>query len=129
MDIKSIAQKIFYKPAQSPSSIQLVLDGATIKDIFDTLLQFFIHGMKIKYGNSQGKVDLSKLSLKSFNTIKEYINSIGFEIFFTVVEKNKKSNNDNCKELKDFTFHLNGTKDTVYEIHFDYYTRTDTCSE
>ena len=80
MDINELIDTVFSGGIKPPKSIQLDLGGndMDIKDVFEFLLTFFTEGMKLLYGDSRGKVDLSQLSESDIRLLAQYIQSIGF---------------------------------------------------
>jgi hypothetical protein len=74
-----IAKMIFKKEPAKPGSISLAIEEyMDIKEIFEMLLMIFTEGMKILYGNSEGKVDLNSLKENDFSKVQEYFKSFGF---------------------------------------------------
>ena len=133
MNINELIDIVFSDGIKPPRSIQLDLGGndMDIKDVFEFLLTFFTEGMKLLYGDSRGKVDLSQLSESDIRLLAQYIQSIGFGCLITVYppkEANKYdfmaikytnvqiTSNTKLEELK---LPLR-SKDTVYVISFTY---------
>jgi hypothetical protein len=80
-----IARTIFNKELKPPGSISLAIEEEmSIKEIFEMLLMIFTEGMKILFGDSNGKVDLNGLKEKDFILIQEYFKSFGFVCNYTV---------------------------------------------
>lgn len=81
IDSDDLIREIFRKPAKNKNEIQLsFVNELGVKDLFEFLLTFFTEGSKIKYGNSEGKVNLASWTDREINKMKEYTNSIGFEL-------------------------------------------------
>ena len=82
-----------HKPFEK-NSIKLELDepeeGKHIGlHIFEQLLQIFVDGLKYLYGDGsvQGKVDISKLTEKNIETMKQYFLSIGFHVILDTYDQ------------------------------------------
>ena len=131
MDLNKLIDMVFSAGIKPPSSIQIDLGGndMDVKDVFEFLLTFFTEGMKLLYGDSRGKVDLSQLSESDIRLLAKYIQSIGFGCQITVYppeEANKydfmaikytnvqMTSNTKLEELK---LPIR-SKDTVYVISF-----------
>lgn len=85
MDSHQIAQKIFSKPVKPANSCSFQVDsGMTTKDIFEMLLEIFTEGMKVLYGNAEGKVDLNSLEAKDMEKVQEYFASLGFQCRYKI---------------------------------------------
>ena len=63
LDVIQISQKIFSNSPKKPFTYQLVFDS-DLKICYESLLTMFTYGMKMLYGNSQGKVNLNELQEK-----------------------------------------------------------------
>ena len=82
-----------HKPFEK-NSIKLELDepekGKHIGlHIFEQLLQIFVDGLKYLYGDGsvQGKVDISKLTEKNMEKMKQYFLSIGFHVILDTYDQ------------------------------------------
>ncbi len=129
---QQIAQKIFKKPPGVPKSVAFTVDEEMdMREVFEMLLMIFTEGMKILYGNEEGKVDLNARTEKDFAKVKEYFHSLGFNCEYKVYlpsqaahmdfESRKYTNVDitiNTK-LKELRLPLRcGPR--VFEISFDF---------
>lgn len=87
MDTKEISREIFnFKPKKS-NSIQFEFpEGTTLIECFQSLLEIFTEGMKILYGDSNGKVNLNQLSEQDFNYLNQYFHSFGYECLYKIYD-------------------------------------------
>lgn len=145
IEFSDLIEKIFNEEPKNPHSIcvQFDYDGTDAKSIeflFKQLTSAFTEGMKIKYGNSNGVVDLESLEEKDFLKIKRYFNSFGIDVKYTI--RNKYTDKyleelDNINELPDLSddknikikketnelsdYFLNlEKKDVIYKISFNF---------
>ncbi len=82
---QQIANKIFNKPPGAPKSVALTVDEEMdMREVFEMLLMIFTEGMKILFGNEEGKVDLNARTEKDFVKVKEYFYSLGFNCEYKV---------------------------------------------
>lgn len=130
MDILEIAHNIFCNPVKNPCSIQLDFDSNDLEVIFKQLLVIFTEGMKIFFGDENGKVDLQSISQEDFFKINQYFHSFGFYIIYDI--KNLNEDDDRAllekKYLKDYYLRLI-TNNCIYYISFDFYIPLTTCKK
>lgn len=115
---KMIEQIFTNKPA-NPNSITIQLqnqENKSEKQLFNILLEIFTKGMVILYGDSKKQVDLSTLTEDNFITIKQYFNSFGYNVFYTI---NDKINIVTNTGLRSYYIELN-KNNLRYKICFDY---------
>ncbi len=122
--ILNIAEIIFSNPVGNKKSINLEFENYKLKDVHKDLLTFFTYGMKYKYSNDNGVVDLKKINIEQIKEINSYMNMIGIDIHFKTYneydydkmynENFKYQNND---KLEDYRFKLK-SEDTIYVIYF-----------
>ena len=128
-DIVTIAHRIFCESSPPlPKSFQLVFEEWPLPHVFESLLQFFTEGMKILYGNSEGKVELSTLSENDFTKVAQYHHAIGMNPHLQVYEdtvtdyermmKEHFMNNDLTK-LEDYRFRLKSGS-SIYVLYFSF---------
>ena len=133
IDSNDLITKIFSKSPENKNAIQLsFVNQLDVKDLFEFLLTFFTEGSKVRYGNTEGKVDLASWTDKEMNKMKCYTESIGFHLIIDVYSdpetrlldfnlmnyKNTKINhNTPLKELK-FPIRCGAN---VFVISFDFY--------
>ena len=96
--IDELINNIFYSPPKNEKSINLDLDCDDIKQVFQVLVEIFTKGMKIKFGDNAGSVNLDELALEDFNLMKEYFASFGFKLFFDKEDKNTGEKYKSYKE-------------------------------
>lgn len=134
-NIEDLVFNIFNKSPQPQKSINLeFIDSLSIKDLFEFLLTFFTEGSKFKFGIEQdGKiiVKLHEWTDKELSLMKEYFNSISFQLIINIYDVNESFNINfqsmnyknkiitNKTNLIDLKLPLNvGSK--VYVISFNY---------
>lgn len=132
MDIVDIARSIFSEPPKESNSIQLDFsdtDGdLTSKELFEILLMMFTEGMKMLYGDSNGKVNLGNLTHSNFTKINQYFHSFGFNVDYNIRPLNDVEQPDykEKKVLKDHYMRLR-SNNMMYIISFDFYIGNTTC--
>lgn len=87
MDPKELAEKIFTKELKDAKSYALRLDEddtLTVLELFEFLLMVFNYGMKILFGDDDGKVDLANVSDEDFEIVNRYYNSFYFKCMYVV---------------------------------------------
>lgn len=127
MDILEISYEIFTKPVQPKHSIQLDFSDfdLTTGTLFKELLIMFTEGMKILFGDSNGRVELSKLTQEDFFKIKEYFNSFGIDITYYItttddVDTFNRYNSVEKEHLKNYYLRLVSNENGMaYYISFD----------
>lgn len=133
MDPVTFAETIFTQRVKPPKSIEIECEEMDIGDLFEYLLIVMTNGLKIKYGNNEGKVDLTELSDSNLKMINDYFHSFGFECMYIVypigaeqdINFNKISyqnmNMTMNTKITDMCFPIK-VKDKIYVIGFNYYT-------
>ena len=113
---------------QSPPNDPTIHPGL---HIFQELLMIFVDGLKYNHGDSQGKVDINKLTIEDLELMKEYFESFGYivkvDIFDTIFEYQFKhpdlfKNKDLIRShhaLRDFYYEIFGKENRVFRISFD----------
>mgnify|MGYP001405986538 CR=1 FL=1 len=130
LELDELADKIFYDLPKPKFSIQIQFDTYNVKSLFESLLTLTTNGMRIKFGNNVGKVNLSDLSSKDLENFNKYMNSFGINLIIEIEKFNPLLKNyDNLKynnynitdktELKELKFLLL-EGENVYLISFDY---------
>ena len=132
MDPVNFAETIFANEVKLPKSIEIECEDMDICDLFEYLLVVMTNGLKIKYGNGDGKVDLTNLSYDNLKVINQYFHSFGFECMYVIypidAENDINFNNisyqhievTNNTKITDMCFPIK-VKDKIYAIGFDYY--------
>ena len=136
-DHDSFIKYVFDKEPKEKNSIKLELDppnrGNNLnKHIFEQLLQIFTDGMKYLYGDSSGKVNVSKLEIKSIIKMKEYFESFGIELIFNMYNRknyvfkpyiyDKPELYNKSKSVKEFYYEIPvniENNNFIYRISFD----------
>lgn len=130
IELEDLIYKIFTNEPSPVNSINITFDNIELKELFERLLEIFTKGMKIKFGDENGIVDLSKLKNKELVIVNKYFNSFGINLNFSIneptlenytkFEKLKYTNivfNNNTK-LKDLYYPL-VSNNLIYCINFD----------
>lgn len=78
------------KPAKS---IPFALDSATLKELFEFLLEFFTDLCKYYHGDEKGQVDIGTISPADFQQLNGFMESIGYSVIFS----HQPANFDNCQ--------------------------------
>lgn len=82
---KNILQ-IFTDNPGKDKSIDMNFDGIeSSKDLFECMLMFLTNGLKYKYGNQKGIVDLNNLTKKEWIIIQQHFRSFGMQLFYDKV--------------------------------------------
>ena len=121
-DIYEIAEQIFNQNPQGTNSIQLIFEKDDLEHCYQELLILFTEGMKILYGDTNGRVNLQNLSESQMNNVQEYFKSFGISLLYTIEEYNSLKiygEKDNKTELKDYIFRLK-CENQVYSISFTF---------
>lgn len=128
IEFDKLAGEIFGKPPMNKKEITISFNINNFKELYETLLQFFVDGLKIKYGDLNGKVNLHHISKEEFDLMNKYMNSVGintyFEIYSFLEFKRKYSNfipyNEiYSKDLKDYKYYFN-VDEKIYLIYFNF---------
>ena len=82
VDIEQIFERVVMTTSPTPNNFPLQFDGMNIKEKFEFLLEFVTKLCKHFYGNSIGQVNLAEMSPTDFNTINNYMMSIGYTCNF-----------------------------------------------
>lgn len=82
--IDEMIVEIFTSDPKGVNTIQLQTDGLELKDLFSMMLEIFTKGMKILFGNNEGRVDLESLTIEQFMEVKQRFRSFGIEIFYQI---------------------------------------------
>jgi hypothetical protein len=85
METDELVSYIFLEEPKDKKSIQLSLitdNMLDVKELFEFLLTLFTEGCKIKFGDSNGFVNLELCTEKEYNLMNSYFNSIGYSIYF-----------------------------------------------
>ena len=113
-----------------PNSHLISFDTGNLVQLFESLLLIFTNGMKLLFGNSNGIVELGKLSVEDIELFQKYFNSMGYLFYFDIYEdtndnrdktqamKYTNLNLDSNSQLKDLYFPLL-CQDKIYLINFD----------
>tara|TARA_B100000212_G_scaffold168241_1_gene126443 strand:+ start:312 stop:746 length:435 start_codon:yes stop_codon:yes gene_type:complete len=99
--------------------------------IFEQLLMIYIGGLKHLWSDSEGKVDLTKLTTENIELMKNYFKSISYDVSVDVFDLHTyqfkypdyfkyqdKITNDTI--LSDFFYETQGSDTNMYRISFDF---------
>ena len=102
MDINDLIDNLFNTEPKPPNSIKISFEGMeNIRELFETLLTIFTHGMKIHYANENNTVDLNTISEQQLSKIVNYFLSIGIILFYHKFHILQLEELDNCKKIYD----------------------------
>jgi len=99
--------------------------------IFEQLLMIYVSGLKYLWSDSEGKVDLTKLTEGNIGLMKRYFESINYQVNIDVFDlstyqfkfpdyfKNQEKIT-NKTVLTDFFYETQGQDTNMYRISFDY---------
>lgn len=76
--------EVFTSSPKGVNTIQLQTDGLELKELFAMMLEIFTKGMKILFGDSEGKVNLENITEEQFIEVKQRFRSFGIEIFYNI---------------------------------------------
>ena len=127
---------MFDKEPKPKDSIQLecpdIPDNKnTHLHIFEQLLMIYVSGLKHLWSNSEGKVDLTKLTEDNISLMKRYFESISYVVNIDVFDlstyqfkfpdyfKNQEKITEKTL-LPDFFYETQGADTKMYRISFDF---------
>jgi hypothetical protein len=99
--------------------------------IFEQLLMIYVQGLKHKWHNEEGKVDLTQLTDENISLMKRYFESINYIVNIEVFDlhtyqfkfpdyfKNQEHITDKTL-LPDFFYETQGSDTKMYRISFDF---------
>ena len=92
-ELQDFINYIFESTPKEHNSITLQIptdeDGLeATKTIFDALLMIFNGGMKLLFGNEEGRVDITELTLVDIGHVQEYFKSFGFHLILNITNPN-----------------------------------------
>lgn len=94
MDLDSLIIKVFSEPVKPPNSIIVSFEAneMTMRDTFQALLTFTVHGMRMLFSKDGKTVNIGDLSERDLEKINSYVYSIGYKLVlsrFTQTEFNE----------------------------------------
>ena len=129
LELEELVETVFLEEPKSKFSIQLQFEESDFKKLFESLLMIVTYGMKIKFSDDSGKVNLSSLNTQRLNYFNEYMNSFGMVLLVSVENFNFVKNYESLKytnqtlttQTKLADLRLPMLEDNyVYFISFDY---------
>ena len=79
--------EIFNNPPKNKKEIVISFDTRNLEELYERLLELFVEGLKIKFGDIYQKVNLSSLTLEDFNLMNRYMNSFGVDAHYELFTK------------------------------------------
>ena len=129
LELEELVETVFLEEPKSKFSIQLQFEESDLKKLFESLLMIVTYGMKIKFSDDSGKVNLSSLNTQRLKYFNEYMNSFGMVLLVSVENYNFVKNYESLKytnqtlttQTKLADLRLPMLEDNyVYFISFDY---------
>ena len=129
LELEELVETVFLEEPKNKVSIQLQFEESDLKKLFESLLMIVTYGMKIKFSDDSGKVNLSTLTTERLNYFNEYMNSFGMVLLVSVENFNFVKNYESLKytnqtlttQTKLADLRLPMLEDNyVYFISFDY---------
>jgi len=77
--------ELFNKPPRKKNEITISFDTSDLKELYERLLELFVEGLKIKYGDLEDRVDLTKLTIDDLNLMNSYMNSFGINAHYELL--------------------------------------------
>ena len=93
IEFDDLLNTLFDTQPREINSIPVRFDTLDIKKLFESLLTIFTMGLKKKYGNDNGNVDLSTIGEEKINQFKKYFYSIGFSFNFNILNDTNENRN------------------------------------
>ena len=113
INFEELIEIIFNSPPKEKSSIPISFESNNLKDMHEALVMFFTEGMKKKFGDTEGKVNLLLLDDKDFSYINNYFGSISIYMnykFYNITDyeimQNNHFSNKEYQKLEDYCFKL-----------------------
>ena len=130
LEFDKLVHTLFKDEPKKKFSIQLQFEDSDLKKLFESLLMIVTHGMKMKFSNEEGKVNLSALTKDKLHYFNQYMNSFGMVLLVDVEKFNPLIKNyeqlkytnltlTNNTPLSDLKFPILESG-YVYIISFDY---------
>ena len=129
MDAFEIAHDLFNDKLQNTDIFSI--QSSNLKEYFEMLLIITMEGLKLYYGNTDGKVDIELLSNNDFQKINTYLKKINIKMNYSIYNQKEWNNGkkniikpfnviieDKNTNLKDYYFIIE--KNNVYVIWFEY---------
>ena len=129
MDAYEIAHDLFNDKLHNTDIFSI--QSSNLKEYFEMLLIITMEGLKLYYGNKDGKVDIEFLSNKDFEKINTYLKKINIKMNYSIYNQKEWNNGrkniikpynviieDKNTNLKDYYFIIE--KNSVYVIWFEY---------
>ena len=129
MDAYEIAHDLFNDKLQNTDIFNI--QSSNLKEYFEMLLIITMEGLKLYYGNKDGKVDIELLSNNDFQKINTYLKKINIKMNYSIYNQKEWNNGkkniikpfnviieDKNTNLKDFYFIIE--KNSIYVIWFEY---------
>ena len=113
ISFEDLTENIFNLDPQDKSSIPISFENDNLKDLHEALVMFFTKGMKKKFGNNKGVVDLLSLNKDNYDYINHYFHSISINMnycFYDIEDYdimiNNHFSNKEYNVLQDYCFKI-----------------------
>lgn len=113
--LQQFVEQVFTGEPKPPRSYTLTLDTEftnttdDLKTVFECLTTVFTLGMKHRYSDENGKVDLINITPVQFQYMKDYFKSFGFEVMYEAKQhepmRTDMDNTDNLPSFDEDVFH------------------------
>ena len=84
IELEDLIQNLFENEPQPVKSLNVVFEDSDLKKLFESLLMIFTLGMKKHFGDSSGKVELTKLTEDNIIFFNGYMNSFGIQLVIEI---------------------------------------------
>jgi hypothetical protein len=118
IDIDNLVNVVFNNSPKEPKSIRLDIDVDNTEELFGFMVEFFTKGMKHKFANEDGKVELDELYSEDLEDMDKYFQSIGIKLYY---DRTLKSTGEEYKTYKD--------EDLEQELSNKYFSLNCTCAQ
>ena len=128
ISFEDMAIELFNKSPRNINEITIEFGAYTLIELYEILLDFFVTGLKIKYGTIDNKVNIHELSQENFDLMNRYMKSFGIEAHFEIYSIYEFQdtypsfipyNQMNSKDLIDYKYYFN-VDNIIYMIYFSF---------
>ena len=121
MDLDGLIEKVFSEPVKAPSSIIVAFSSSemTMRDTFQALLTFTVHGMRILFSKDGKTVNIGELSERNIEKITSYVNSIGYNLVISKYTQTEFNENifPYFTQFNNMPYDINETKLEIYQYN------------
>lgn len=128
ISFENMAIELFNKSPRNINEISISFDAYNLVELYEILLDFFVTGLKIKFGTIDNKVNIHLLSKEDFELMNKYMKSFGIEAHFEIYSISEfhdtypifiPYNQMNSRDLIDYKYYFN-VNNTIYMIYFSF---------